>query len=77
VDVIVSGPLPVLDKLQSPDVKVTVNVTDLGPGTYQLKPEAKPSNSNVLVQSILPSTVEVVISVRGTPTVIPTGTPPP
>ncbi len=74
VDVIVSGPLPVLDKLPSQDVKVTVNVTDLGPGTYQLKPEGDPSNGNVSAQSILPSTVEVVISVQGTPTPIPTAT---
>ncbi len=74
VDVIVSGPLPVFDKLASQDVKVTVNLTDLTPGTYQLKPEVEPLNGNVLVESILPGTVEVVISVQGTPTVIPTGT---
>jgi YbbR domain-containing protein len=77
VDVIVSGPLPVLDKLASQDVKVTVNLTDLTPGTYQLKPEVEPINGNVLVESILPGTVEVVISLQGTPTVIPTGTPAP
>jgi YbbR domain-containing protein len=77
VDVIVSGPLPVLDKLASQDVKVTVNLTDLTPGTYQLKPEVEPINGNVLVESILPGTVEVVISIQGTPTIIPTGTPGP
>jgi YbbR domain-containing protein len=75
VDVIVSGPLPVLDKLQ--DVKVSVNLTDLAPGTYQLKPEVEPITGNVLVESILPGTVEVVISIQGTPTIIPTGTPGP
>lgn len=77
VDVIVSGPLPVLDKLASQDVKVTVNLTDLTPGTYQLKPEVEPLNGNVLVESMLPGTVEVVISVQGTPTIVPTGTPGP
>ncbi len=77
VDVIVSGPLPVLDKLASQDVKVTVNLTGLAPGTYQLKPEVEPLNGNVLVESILPGTVEVVISIQGTPTIIPTGTPGP
>ena len=71
VDVIVSGPSPVLDVLPSGDVKVTVNVGGLGPGTYQLKPEADPTNANVTVESILPGTVEVVISIRGTPTPIP------
>jgi YbbR domain-containing protein len=74
VDVIVSGPVPVLDVLASQDVKVTVNVTDLGPGTYQLKPEVEPLNGNVLVESILPGTVEVVLSIQGTPTPIPTPT---
>ena len=74
VDVIVSGPLPVLDVLPSQDVKVTVNVADLGVGTYQLKPEVQALNGNVLVESILPGTVEVVISIQGTPTPIPTGT---
>ncbi len=77
VDVIVSGPLPVLDKLASQDVKVTVNVTDLTPGTYQLKPEVQPLNGNVLVESILPGTVEVVLSVQGTSTPVPTATPGP
>lgn len=74
VDVIVSGPLPVLDKLASQDVKVTVNVTDLSPGTYQLKPEVQPLDGNVLVESILPGTVEVVLSLQGTSTPIPTAT---
>ena len=74
VDVIVSGPVPVLDILTSQDVKVTVNVTDLGPGTYQLKPEADALDGNVLVESILPGTVEVVLSIQGTPTPIPTPT---
>jgi len=74
VDVIVSGPVPVLDILASQDVKVTVNVTDLGPGTYQLKPEVEPLNGNVLVESILPGTVEVVLSIQGTSTPIPTPT---
>jgi YbbR domain-containing protein len=77
VDVIVSGPLPVLDKLASQDVKLSVNLTDLTPGTYQLKPEVEPLNGNVLVESILPGTVEVVISIQGTPTITPTATPGP
>jgi YbbR domain-containing protein len=75
VDVIVSGPSPVLDVLPAQDVKVTVNVSGLGPGTYQLKPEADPTNGNVSVESILPGTVEVVLSVQGTSTAIPTVTP--
>lgn len=77
VDVIVSGPLPVLDILTSDDITITVNVADLGVGTYQLEPDVNILNSNVLVESILPETVEVVISIQGTPTPIPPSTPGP
>ena len=75
VDVIVSGPLPVLDILLPDDVEITVDVTDLGVGTYQLTPEFEPLNGNVTVESILPGTVEVVLSIAGTPTPVPTSTP--
>lgn len=68
VDVIVSGPLPVLDALASQNITVSVDATGLAPGTYQLTPEVKVSVDNVLVESILPGTVEVVISVPVTPT---------
>ncbi len=68
VDVIVSGPLPVLDVLASQDITITVNVSGLGAGTYQLKPDVEVSIGNVLVESILPGTVEVVLSVPSTPT---------
>ena len=72
---IVSGPLPVLDILLPDDVEITVDVTDLGVGTYQLTPEFEPLNGNVTVESILPGTVEVVLSIAGTPTPVPTSTP--
>jgi YbbR domain-containing protein len=71
VDVIVSGPLPVLDALASQNITVSVDAAGLQPGTYQLTPEVKVSVDNVLVESILPGTVEVVISVPGTPTPTP------
>jgi len=68
VDVIVSGPLPVLDALTSQDITVSVDVTGLEIGTYQLTPEVRVLVENVLVESILPGGVEVVISVPSTPT---------
>ena len=68
VDVIVSGPLPVLDVLTTDDITITVNVADLSIGTYQIKPDVEILNSNVLVESILPETVEVVLTIQGTPT---------
>jgi YbbR domain-containing protein len=68
VDVIISGPLPGLDALTPQDVIVTVDVTGLTPGTYQLNPKVEVLVDNVLVESILPGTVEVVISIAPTPT---------
>jgi YbbR domain-containing protein len=71
VDVIISGPLPILDALTPQDVIVSVDVTGLTPGTYQLTPKWEVLVGNVLVESILPSTVEVVISIPATPTATP------
>lgn len=71
VDVIISGPLPVLEALTPQDITVTVDVTGLEVGTHQLEPELDALVDNVLEESILPSTVEVIISVPITPTVTP------
>jgi YbbR domain-containing protein len=71
VDVIISGPLPILDILTPQDVIVSVDVTGLTPGTYQLKPKVDTLVDNVLVESILPSTIEVVISIPAPPTATP------
>ena len=75
VNVIVSGPLPVLDVLRPEDLRFTVDVTGLGVGSWQLIPKQDPVSGNVLVESILPSTVEVVISIQGTATTTPVTTP--
>lgn len=74
VDVIISGPLPVLETLSSQDITVFVDATGLDIGSYQLAPQVKPLVDNVLVESILPGTVEVVIALPSTPT--PTAFPP-
>jgi YbbR domain-containing protein len=74
VDVIISGPLPVLEALTPQDITVTVDVTGLDVGTYQLEPKLDTLVENVLVKSILPSTVEVVLSIP--PTATPTAFPP-
>ena len=68
VDVILSGPLPVLDALTSDDITVSVDASGLAIGSYQLKPEVRTLVDNVLVESILPETVEVVIAIPNTPT---------
>lgn len=74
VDVILSGPLPLLDTLSAQEVRVIINVSDLGPGTHQLNPEVEVLISNIIVESILPGTVEVVISRSPFNTPIPTTT---
>jgi YbbR domain-containing protein len=62
VDVILSGPLPLLDTLSSQEVRVTVDVTGLDEGTHQLTPKVDVLVSDITVESILPGTVEVVLS---------------
>jgi len=61
IDVIVSGPLPLLDTLTRQDVLVTIDVTDLTEGAHQLEPKVEILISDVIVESILPGTVEVVL----------------
>jgi YbbR domain-containing protein len=62
VDVIVFGPLPLLDTLTRQDVRVTVDVTGLLPGTHQLTPKVEVLISDVSVESILPGTIEVILT---------------
>lgn len=75
VDVIISGPVPTLEALSLQNVIVSVDVTGLGLGTYQLTPKVEVLVDNVLVESILPGTIEVVLSLPGTPTITPFPTP--
>lgn len=68
IDVIVSGPLPLLDTLTRQDVHVTIDVTGLAEGTHQLEPKVEILISDVIVESILPGTVEIVLVSNTTPT---------
>ncbi len=68
VDVILSGPLPVLESLAISDIHVQVDLTGLAPGTYQLTPKVSIAQQNMTVESILPGTVEVIITNTITPT---------
>lgn len=71
VDVILSGPLPVLNTLTRQDVHVTVDAKDLIPGTYQLTPTVQTLASNITVESLLPGTVEIIILPVPEPTLKP------
>lgn len=62
MDVILAGPLPVLNSLSRQDVHVTVDVTGLAEGSYQLTPAVQILASDITVESLLPGTIEVVLS---------------
>jgi YbbR domain-containing protein len=80
VDVIISGPLPILDALTSSSFRAVVDITGLEEGIYQIQPVVDLVPEEVQVQDILPGTVEVTIQIASsTPTpagtVIPAATP--
>jgi len=82
VDVFLSGPLSVLEELTPSTLSVLIDLTDRGPGTYQLAAEVLLDNEAVSVDAILPNTLEVTIEVLDpnripqlTPTTAPTMTP--
>lgn len=62
VDVIVSGPLPALDALSLTDLRVFVDLSGLGIGTHQLVPSFEILNDDIQVQSLLPESIEVILS---------------
>ena len=71
VDVILSGPLPLLDSLSKDDVTVIVEMEGEGLGTYQRIPRVELKISELRVESILPGTVEVTIIRAPLPTATP------
>ncbi len=81
VDVILTGPLSLLDKLTAGDVKIIVDLTGLDAGVHQLTLQAQIIIADVKVQSVNPATIEVTITLTGksgptpTPTLTPTPTP--
>lgn len=76
VNVILSGPVPVLNTLGPTDVRVVVDLTGFDVGTYQFTPQVNILPDRVTLSSILPATVEVTITIAPTPTqtVTPNGT---
>jgi len=67
VDVILSGPLPVLDQLKPEDVRVILDLEGLGPGTHQVTPQVILLPDELREENVLPSQIEVVISEIVTP----------
>jgi YbbR domain-containing protein len=66
VDVTLSGSLPKLDILKPENVQVTLDLFDLPPGTHKVVPTAI-APEGIKVESILPDTIEVEISIVPTP----------
>ena len=61
VDVILGGPLPVLQSLKVDDVQVIIDLAGKLPGKYKLTPTLVKPDS-LKVESIVPDSIEVVIS---------------
>ncbi len=72
VDIILSGPLPLLNALRpQQDVRVSVDLSDLTSGTYQVSPKVEVLIEGLRVESVLPVTVQVTITSSETPTPTP------
>jgi len=67
VDIILSGPLPVLEGLTPSDVHIVIDLTDLTAGTHQVVPRVDLPGAEIAVESIIPATLEVIL-VPTTPT---------
>jgi YbbR domain-containing protein len=62
VDVIISGPIPLLDSLKASDVRVYVDMADDVEGTYQRKPQIEVKISELRLQSIIPGSIEIILT---------------
>jgi YbbR domain-containing protein len=68
LDVILSGPLPVLNLIRiGEDIIVSVDATSLTPGTYQLEPRVQVFRSEVKAESIFPSVISITIKAQPLP----------
>lgn len=77
VDIIVAGPLNVLETLRPESILVLLDLTDLPVGIYQRAPKVDQYPDQVRIQTILPETVEVTIIPAPTPSPSPAQTPQP
>ena len=68
VDVILSGPLPILDSLTADDVRIFIELEGEEEGIYQRIPQVEISIPEITVESILPASLEIEIIRALTPT---------
>jgi YbbR domain-containing protein len=70
VDVLILGPLPLLDNLSLDDVRVVVDLQGLAPGSYQIAPQVIFLSDKLRAENVLPAQIEVTIGpITPTPTV--------
>ncbi len=62
VDVYISGPMNLLENIGTTSVFVTLDLTGLTEGTYQLSPKVELDRPELRVDSALPGLIEVVIT---------------
>jgi YbbR domain-containing protein len=62
VDVILEGPVAILDGLTADNILIVVDLTDLDRGVYTLTPEVRLDNEELTIESLLPGTIEVTIN---------------
>jgi len=74
IDVILTGPLPKLQSLNPDEVRVVVDLGNLGPGTHQIKPQAIVPQG-IVAETMLPATIQVTIGLSGTLNLSPIATP--
>ncbi len=68
VEVLLTGPLPILNSLSPASIRLTVDVTDLEPGVHLIEPLIDLLPNQVSIASITPENVEVIIEIAPTPT---------
>ncbi len=76
VEIILSGPLPILQNLSADDITVILDVFGLSPGTYRLQPEIIHPDG-LTVTSLIPDTIEITLQPvqQATPSPMPFTTP--
>jgi YbbR domain-containing protein len=67
VTLLISGPLPILDQLNSKDIRVVLDLTDYKIGTYQLEPVVELPSEEISVDSIQPGIIDIEIIKAPTP----------
>jgi YbbR domain-containing protein len=71
INIILSGPLPTLDRLLPGQVRAVLDLTGKIEGVYQLVPNIDLNGMDLQVESILPGSIEVTIGLSPTPSPTP------